>query len=147
MDYLEYKDYLAHHGIEGQKWGVRRYQNADGSLTAAGAQRYHVDSFGRIRENGTNKKISKSDRKYFKSTMNKRTKKEYRDYKGASIGNKIAAGIGAGAALLSFSVNPVAAVGFIAGAGGFAALSRHDKRKANTVLSKHANSHLGSKKK
>lgn len=30
-----------HHGIKGQKWGVRRYQYADGSLTPAGKQRYH----------------------------------------------------------------------------------------------------------
>lgn len=29
-------DYLAHHGIKGQKWGVRRFQNKDGSLTAEG---------------------------------------------------------------------------------------------------------------
>ena len=33
---------LYHHGIKGQKWGVRRYQNEDGSLTAAGRQRYGV---------------------------------------------------------------------------------------------------------
>ncbi len=30
---------LRHHGVKGQKWGVRRYQNKDGSLTAAGKRR------------------------------------------------------------------------------------------------------------
>lgn len=33
-------DYLAHHGILGQKWGVRRFQNQDGSLTKEGRERY-----------------------------------------------------------------------------------------------------------
>lgn len=32
--------YLIHHGIIGQKWGVRRYQNKDGSLTSSGKERY-----------------------------------------------------------------------------------------------------------
>lgn len=31
--------YLCHHGIKGMKWGVRRYQNKDGSYTAAGKKR------------------------------------------------------------------------------------------------------------
>lgn len=33
------QDCLTHYGIKGMKWGVRRYQNEDGSLTAAGKKR------------------------------------------------------------------------------------------------------------
>ena len=38
MEYVIY-----HHGIKGQKWGVRRFQNKDGSLTAKGKKRYDGD--------------------------------------------------------------------------------------------------------
>jgi hypothetical protein len=37
-----YPNELYHHGIKGQKWGVRRFQNPDGSLTEAGKKRYEV---------------------------------------------------------------------------------------------------------
>lgn len=33
---------LCHHGVKGQKWGIRRYQNADGTLTAEGRKRYGI---------------------------------------------------------------------------------------------------------
>jgi len=42
-DYLKVS-YLYHHGIKGQKWGIRRFQNDDGTLTAEGKKRYGVES-------------------------------------------------------------------------------------------------------
>lgn len=43
---------LTHWGVKGMKWGVRRYQNKDGSLTPAGKKRYDRD----IQENNAKKK-------------------------------------------------------------------------------------------
>ena len=37
------KNELYHHGILGQKWGVRRFQNKDGTLTDEGQKRYERD--------------------------------------------------------------------------------------------------------
>ena len=36
-------DYLEHHGIKGMKWGIRRFQNYDGSYTKKGLERYEYD--------------------------------------------------------------------------------------------------------
>lgn len=43
MTYL-YQDYLAHHGVKGQKWGVRRYQDEDGTYTKQGMKRLQKDA-------------------------------------------------------------------------------------------------------
>ena len=55
---MTYSNHLCHYGIKGQKWGVRRYQNSDGSLTAAGKKRYSDDGPNNSRSD-TGKKIAK----------------------------------------------------------------------------------------
>lgn len=40
------EEFLLHYGIKGQKWGIRRFQNKDGSLTAAGRKRYSDEGSG-----------------------------------------------------------------------------------------------------
>ena len=37
-------DELTHFGIKGQRWGIRRYQNKDGSLTKAGKKHYDKET-------------------------------------------------------------------------------------------------------
>lgn len=41
--WTNYNNELYHHGIKGQKWGLRRYQNEDGTLTEEGRRRYNSD--------------------------------------------------------------------------------------------------------
>lgn len=50
------KDDLEHWGIKGQKWGVRRFQNKDGTLTVAGIKRYRQA----VRDNRSNRRNLKS---------------------------------------------------------------------------------------
>lgn len=55
--YITTQNELYHHGIKGQKWGVRRFQNSDGSLTSAGKKRHERD----IQENLGKKKENRID--------------------------------------------------------------------------------------
>ena len=59
---------LYHHGILGQKWGVRRYQNEDGSLTPEGRKRYY----------GENGELTAAGKKAFGKEKRRMSKKYYK---------------------------------------------------------------------
>lgn len=55
-----YEDFLMHHGILGQKWGVRRYQNPDGSLTDEGRRRYDIGESQNSDSTSSSNKLAKT---------------------------------------------------------------------------------------
>lgn len=57
---------LYHSGVKGMKWGIRRYQNADGTLTEEGRARYGADSY---------QEMSPSQRANFNKDMTERSDK------------------------------------------------------------------------
>lgn len=91
----EYPSYLIHYGVSGQKWGTRRYQNEDGSLTPEGKEHYGYGSerdnrkllkqmtkagkHTKVNEWGTHKKLS--GRAYEKLSKNKAVQEAIKDEK------------------------------------------------------------------
>lgn len=63
MFYIVNSDELYHHGVKGQKWGVRRYQNADGTLTEKGKARLAKYQAKQLKE------VNKAYRPILKSTQ------------------------------------------------------------------------------
>lgn len=69
MQYLINDEYILQSGIKGMRWGVRRFQNRDGSLTAAGKKRYNYRAFKRDLKSAendvrrANTKLSKSEQR------------------------------------------------------------------------------------
>ena len=99
---FEQPNYLVHHGIRGQKWGIRRFQNDDGSVTPAGAERYYVGGKGVAGSKGGETKVGK------KSKPDSTGKVDSAQKKGMSQNTKkalkIAGGVAAAAAVTAGAV-------------------------------------------
>lgn len=64
------EDSLIHYGIKGMKWGVRRFQKKDGTLTSAGKKRYSEDvQRAQKKYDAAKKELSKANADYNKATL------------------------------------------------------------------------------
>lgn len=91
-------DFLAHHGIKGQKGGVRRFQNEDGSLTSAGRKHYGFAEGGSKKMSRQfNRQVKKLNRLATKADVNAQKEAAEKYDRRAKTGLKVA-GVGAAVA-------------------------------------------------
>lgn len=88
-------DYLAHYGIKGMKWGVRRYQNSDGSYTSAGKNRrkktnsFDYESTKQLRKKSY-KELSNQELKTLNKRMNLESEYKRLNPRGIFKGQQVA---------------------------------------------------------
>ncbi len=115
-------DELYHHGIIGMKWGVRRYQNADGSLTNAGKKRYRTKTHEDYKRAHSRKKVSEmSDRELIDRINRLNNEQNYKRLRSKNLKGK------------KFVKGYIATAGAIA---GVAASTKIYKKYGEEILSK-----------
>lgn len=79
-------DYISHFGIKGQKWGNRRYQNRDGSLTPEGRKRYgRSEDSEKVRELRKKPVSAMSNQELETVIRRMNLERQYRDLKSGEI--------------------------------------------------------------
>lgn len=130
--------YIAHHGIKGQKWGVRNYQNPDGSYTAAGKARYGLlDASNNVKNERVTNPISKNAKSGPKSSVQPKNSRSIMSSKGSPKTEKTSSDYGRAAikeALLGVGGHALA-VALAKGGYNKAALSANTLANAFDVVS------------
>ena len=103
-------DYLMHHGIKGQKWGIRNYQYEDGTLTPEGRERY-----GKLSNTNANSYVESSTFEQRKSIEKNKLTKKYSDRMNAAMALPFALGAAGAVTGLAFGGPISASAGFLAG--------------------------------
>jgi len=118
-------DELYHHGIFGMKWGIRRYQNEDGTLTPEGRKRYLLN-YVDVDEKGNTKLAAVGDADKRRRDLEKQGKKDARAELMKNPAFRMGAILGSGGAATSASLgligglglaNPAVAAAGVAGSG------------------------------
>ena len=111
-DYLAYRvtysNELYHYGVKGQKWGIRRYQNPDGTLTEEGKIRYEVDP-----KTG---EASAEGKKLLRQDIDDQRRRRYKILSSLGIGVSTASAVSAGIAWSKGMMSTTTAIGTISAA-------------------------------
>lgn len=111
-DYLAYRvkysNELYHYGVKGQKWGIRRYQNPNGTLTEEGKIRYGVDP-----KTG---KLSDEGKKLLRQDIDDQRKRKVNILGSLGIGASIASAVVVGAGLAEGIISTNMAIGTLSSA-------------------------------
>lgn len=83
------ESYLSHHGTKGMKWGIRRYQNPDGSLTEDGKKRYRLDVVKKLSKDKHFNELVKQYHEETKRMPNFKTIKQQENWFGSAQHKKV----------------------------------------------------------